>query len=125
MGLVGNAFLVCFIFPAAVLVALVGVFSFYLPNYNTRLHSSYGGARVYRDEFGVPHVFAEDTTALFYAQGYLMAQDRLFQMEKFRRLAAGRLSELAGAATLDIDKTMRIIGLRQKALTVKNPPQIE
>ncbi len=49
---------------------------------------------VYFDEFGIPHIYAEKESDAFMALGYVHAQDRLWQMELVRRIAAGRLSEL-------------------------------
>ncbi len=56
---------------------------------------------IYRDNYGVPHIRAATEVGVFYGQGYAVAQDRLFQMETFRRTALGRLSEvgLAGPGT--------------------------
>ena len=47
-----------------------------------------------RDDYGVPHISAETETALFFGQGFAVAQDRLFQLEQYRRAALGRLAEL-------------------------------
>ncbi len=65
---------------------------------------------VYRDPYGVPHVFAQSESDLFRAAGYLCAQDRLWQMELSRRAAWGRLSEIFGNASLKADKALRIWG---------------
>lgn len=51
---------------------------------------------IYRDEFGVPHIFAETNRGLFVGYGYAVAQDRLWQLELFRRAARGRLAEVLG-----------------------------
>lgn len=70
---------------------------------------------VFRDNFGVPHVFAETDEEMVYTLGYLHAQDRLFQMDMQRRLAEGKLAEVAGKSQLESDKTMRRIGLARSA----------
>lgn len=58
---------------------------------------------IYRDHYGVPHIRASTETGLFFGQGYAAAQDRLFQMETFRRTALGRLSEVGlGVPATDI-----------------------
>jgi penicillin amidase len=80
-----------------------------------RLSGLKGEVEVIRDRWGVPHIYAESAQDLFFAQGYVQAQDRLWQMEFQRRLAAGRLSEVVGEATLDIDRTLRIVGLYRAA----------
>ncbi len=71
--------------------------------------------RVVRDEQGVPTIEASTLEDLFFAQGYVTAQDRLWQMEMMRRAAAGELSEIVGEATLKIDRNQRILGLRAVA----------
>src|SRR6478672_3822155 len=53
--------------------------------------------RIVRDRYGIPHVYAQSTHDLFVAQGFVQAQDRLFQMDLWRRSAQGRLSEVLGA----------------------------
>ncbi len=70
---------------------------------------------VIRDEWGVPHIYAQNEHDLFFAQGYVHAQDRLWQMEFNRRVASGTLSAILGEATLDTDRFMRTIGLRRAA----------
>src|ERR1700689_424884 len=52
--------------------------------------------QVVRDVRGVPHIHAQSTDDLYFAQGYVMAQDRLWQMDVLRRAAAGELSEILG-----------------------------
>jgi penicillin G amidase len=67
---------------------------------------------VYRDEYGVPHIKASDEHDLMFATGYVQAQDRLWQMDLMRRAGEGRLSEVMGKETIDIDVLFRTIGLR-------------
>lgn len=70
---------------------------------------------VIRDRWGIPHLFARSERALFFAQGFVHAQDRLWQMELNRRTASGRLSEMFGEAALPTDRFIRTIGLRRAA----------
>ena len=70
---------------------------------------------IIRDREGVPHIFAGTTEDAYFGLGFAHAQDRLWQMEMSRRIGAGRLSELSGAATLDIDKFMRVLGVYRYA----------
>src|SRR5687768_6397241 len=65
---------------------------------------------VYRDAAGIPHIYANTTHDLFFAQGYVHAQDRFYQMDFWRHQTAGRLSELYGTATLDEDRFLRTVG---------------
>ena len=70
---------------------------------------------IIRDQWGVPHIYAQDEHDLFFAQGYVHAQDRLWQMEFNRRIASGTLSAILGEAAVDTDRFMRTIGLRRAA----------
>ncbi|WP_175989110.1 penicillin acylase family protein [Bacillus sp. Marseille-Q1617] len=70
---------------------------------------------VIRDEQGVPHISAETEKDLFIAQGYVQAQDRLFQMDLSRRQASGQLSEIIGKKTVERDKFFRTLGLKRAA----------
>lgn len=70
---------------------------------------------ILRDRYGVPHIFASTLADAFFAQGYVHAQDRLWQMELNRRVGAGRLSELFGPMALEADRFLRRLGLRRAA----------
>ena len=70
---------------------------------------------VTRDGHGVPTIDASTLDDLLFAQGYVTAQDRLWQMDVMRRFAAGELSEILGEETLKIDREQRILGLRAAA----------
>jgi len=63
--------------------------------------------RVVRDRWGVPHIFAETLSDALLAQGFVQAQDRLFQMELWRRAAGGRLAEMLGANFIERDAMTR------------------
>ena len=66
--------------------------------------------RIYRDDFGTPHIFAETNRGLFEAYGYAVAQDRLWQLELNRRAARGRLAEIFGSSVVNADRAARITG---------------
>lgn len=66
--------------------------------------------RIYRDDFGTPHIFAETNRGLFEAYGYTVAQDRLWQLELNRRAARGRLAEIFGSSQLNADRFARTTG---------------
>jgi penicillin amidase len=70
---------------------------------------------VYRDSFGVPHIYAGNQDDLFFAQGYVTAQDRFWQMEFWRHIGMGRISEIAGESALDQDKFIRTVGWNRMA----------
>ncbi|MHA2032911.1 MAG: penicillin acylase family protein, partial [Candidatus Kariarchaeaceae archaeon] len=67
------------------------------------------------DKWGIPHIYASSVNDAYFAQGYVHARHRLWQLEFFRRVISGELSELIGDATLDRDKHYRTIGLHRIA----------
>lgn len=74
-----------------------------------------GPVDVYRDGMGIPHIYASTTHDLFFAQGYVHAQERFWQMDFWRHIGSGRLSEMFGASQLDTDKFLRTLGWHQTA----------
>jgi penicillin amidase len=70
---------------------------------------------VVRDQWGVPHIYASNLHDLLFAQGYVHAQDRFWQMEFWRRLGSGRLSEVLGKSALPTDRFVRTIGWHRAA----------
>ena len=70
---------------------------------------------VIRDRWGVPHIYAHDTHDVWFAQGFVMASERLFQIDMLTRLGSGRLSELFGELTLPIDRFARTVGWNRAA----------
>ena len=69
---------------------------------------------IVRNAWGIPHIFAQHDD-LFFGYGYAMAQDRLWQMDYLRRKALGRLSEVFGAETIELDTIARTVGLNRIA----------
>jgi penicillin amidase len=70
---------------------------------------------VQRDAHGVPHIHASSMDDLVFAQGYITAQDRLWQMDLLRRHAAGELAEILGRRALELDRFRRTLQLRAAA----------
>ena len=78
---------------------------------------------VITDRYGVPHIYAQNEDDLFYAQGYVHAQERLWQMELNRRISAGRLSEIFGEIAIEADRFARRLGMhRASAAAVEQLP---
>lgn len=71
---------------------------------------------VYRDEYGVPTIIAQNEFDLFFAQGYEMARDRLFQLEFFRSVSSGELSRLFGEGLLGSDKYLKTLSMKETAV---------
>ena len=72
--------------------------------------------RIVTDEWGVPHIFAEDEEDLFFACGFIHAKERMWQMDLSRRAGFGRLSEILGKSALSQDKILRNFGLKEATL---------
>ena len=68
------------------------------------------GAEIVRDAYGIPHIYAPNQDALFYAYGYAVAQDRLWQLDVYRRTARGTLAEVMGPQALPSDRHARTYG---------------
>jgi len=105
---------------AVILVIIVAVWwrvHSALPKYDgtVKIPDLKSEATIRRDNLGVPHITAQSIEDLSMAQGYAMAQDRLWQMDLLRRAAAGRLSEILGPVTLETDRTFRRLGLSEAA----------
>mgnify|MGYP002626284854 CR=1 FL=1 len=64
---------------------------------------------ILRDKWGVAHIYAKNTHDLFFAQGFTAAQDRLYQMEIWRRTGAGELAEVFGAECVERDRIARLV----------------
>jgi penicillin amidase len=71
--------------------------------------------KIIRDIHAIPHIYAENTHDLFFAQGYITAQDRLWQMDLSRRIAMGRLSEIFGERTVELDYFFRTLEIKEIA----------
>ncbi len=73
-------------------------------------HGLKSTVHVYRDGNGIPHIYAESPEDLFFAQGYVHAQDRMWQMEFWRHIAQGRISEIVGEPGIENDRFIRTSG---------------
>lgn len=103
-----------------IILAVIGVYIFLktiAPNYSgsVKLEGLKSEVEVLYDDFGIPHIYAQNEEDAYYALGYVHAQDRLFQMEMLRRAAGGRLSEILGPDLLKVDKLFRTLGLNEFA----------
>ncbi len=88
-----------------------------LPNAQIVLHTAavHDSVFIYRDASGIPLILARSEHDAFFALGYLHAQDRIWQMDLFRRFGKGELAEILGAELLPVDYTMRLLQLRSLA----------
>lgn len=104
------------------LILVAGIFSWrtvYSP------HPEYSGTvilpgldsevTIYHDEYAIPHIVADSERDLFFAQGYITARERMFQMDVTRRAGRGELSVLFGEKTLGKDRYLKTIGLYREA----------
>lgn len=88
-----------------------------LPKYEGEIISSSVGSEVtvYRDERGMPHIYAANEKDLYFATGYVMAQERLWQMDLIRRATTGRLSEIFGESMVQTDLFLRSLDITNKS----------
>lgn len=101
-----------------VLLLLTGVISYLFihnnkPNYKgtITMNTLDEAVSIYFDDYGIPHIFAGNQADAYRALGYVHAQDRLWQMELIRRIAAGRLAEVFGPDLVKTDKFFRGLGI--------------
>src|SRR6266480_4700220 len=82
---------------------------------------------VRRDERGIPYIEAKNDEDLYFAQGFVTASDRLWQMDLFRRNARGELAEIFGNSVLEEDKRHRTLGFAHvvEAEAAQSPPQVK
>ena len=87
------------------------------PDYDKSITTAgvHAPVEIWYDSAGVPHIWGSNDQDLYFAQGYAHAQERLWQMELFRRVAEGRLAEIFGESMVDTDKFLRTIGLWRAA----------
>lgn len=118
----GRALLLAGVFLLTLAVGVYFELRTSLPDYRAtiRMEGVQAEVEIVRDRNAVPNIFAKSLEDAMFGLGYVHAQDRLWQMETLRRAAAGRLSEvlppaIAGSAIVDIDRTMRALGVYRRA----------
>jgi len=115
-----------------VIIAIGGLF--YVNNLKKSALPEYSGevklknlrekVTVYRDQYAIPHIYAQNEADLYRATGYIMAQDRLWQMDLIRRVTQGRLSEIFGRDMLKADRLFRSLRITEKSDSLlKNEPE--
>lgn len=114
----GYFFLFLFFLFLGVLIFLVAFFCRSVPKTagKRNLKGLTTEVRIVRDGWGIPHIFAQNEKDLYFACGYVHAQERMWQMDLNRRMGFGRLSEVFGKKTLEKDKLLRNMSLREVAL---------
>lgn len=103
------------------IILILGAIWFYLryqsPQYSGELilEELHENTEVLFDEYGIPHIYAQNEEDAYFTLGYVQAQERLFQMELYRRLIQGRASEIFGEALISTDKYFLTLGLNKIA----------
>ncbi len=89
-----------------------------LPDYSGTIYldSLIDTVEVFTDDYGVPHIFAQNEEDLFFVQGYITARERLFQMDTTRLAGRGELSTYFGEATVEADKFFKTLGFYRIAM---------
>ena len=83
------------------------------------------GVRIYRDDFGIPSIYADNGRDVWFGAGYAAAVDRLFEMDGVRRTGLGTLAELAGAATVPEDIKTRVLSYTAEEYEAKKRDLLE
>jgi len=98
-----------------------------VPDYNQEvfLKGLTDEVKVYRDSFAVPHIYAKNEEDLYRTTGYIMAQDRLWQMDLLRRATQGRLSEIFGEDYTKTDQLLRALRIPEKSSMMFNDCSME
>ncbi|MEX1020987.1 MAG: penicillin acylase family protein [Litorilinea sp.] len=118
--------IIAFIVTLVVLGLIVGGFLLYIywwlvqkpaPDYDAAhvVDGMTAPVEIIRDKHAIPHIYAESEADLLRAQGFIHAQDRMWQMEQNRRIAQGRLAEVFGEPALEADRFSRIVGFARLA----------
>jgi penicillin amidase len=107
-------------FVALIALLVLGIFGYYVykaPQYEgtAEVAGLTQETQVYFDDYGVPHIYAQNQVDAMRALGYVHAQDRLWQMELMRRIAPGRLSELFGSKALENDRFFAGLGIDENS----------
>ena len=79
---------------------------------NIRIDGPSQPVEIIRDRWGVPHIYAQSVHDLFFAQGYITAKDRLWQIDLWRRIGTGKLAEVLGPSAIDRDRLARSVAFR-------------
>jgi penicillin amidase len=118
-----NKYLKFFLGITLIFIPIIAVLGLIFNNITKKSYYPYSGniaingissqVKIYYDNYGVPHVFASNSNDAYFTQGYLHAQNRLWQMDLSRRVTEGRLSEIFGSATLEVDKLFKTIGIHR------------
>ena len=111
------------LFALVVVVMIAGLFIVTgikrraIPQYKGELVADGLGSEVtvYRDERGLPHIYASNEHDLYFSTGYVMAQERLWQMDLIRRATTGRLSEIFGESFVQTDLFLRSLEMTTKS----------
>lgn len=98
-------------------ILITGIKRGALPQYKgeLKLNGLTAPVTVYRDERGMPHIYAVNERDLYFAVGYIMSQERLWQMDLIRRATSGRLSEIFGPDYVQTDLFLRSLGIPEKS----------
>ena len=109
------------LFLTTLFLVLAAVAYFYLkqqaPQYSGEIKSDkiQKETEILFDEYGIPHIYAQNAEDAYFALGYAHAQERLFQMTLISRLVEGRMAELLGEQLLETDRYFRTIGVQKEA----------
>jgi len=108
-------FLVVIIFTIAIMFNYLTTKSFYKEEGEIKVKGINNPVRIYKDLYGVPFIEAKGEDDMYFSLGYIHAQDRLWQMDIFRRIGEGRLAEIFGNEAVEYDKMFKTLALNELA----------
>lgn len=97
---------------AIICVAIAGCYVLTPATTNTEVPTLHQPVEILFDRWGVPHIYAKNTDDLFFAQGWITARDRLFQLDLWRRIGSGKLAEAIGPTAVARDRMSRLLRYR-------------
>lgn len=108
-----------------IIIAALGMFlnnltrkSFYEESGSASVPGLQSPVSVYANDFGVPFIYAENENDMYFTLGYIHARDRLWQMDLYRRVAEGRLSEILGKEMVEYDVLFRTLGIDRSSASI-------
>lgn len=117
MKLLKIVLIIMLVLAASAFAAFHFFFKLPVPEYSGSIQIAglTGRVTVKTDQYGIPHVFAENEKDLFFAQGYITARERLFQMDMTRMAGRGELSSIFGERTIDKDRFLKTVGFYRQS----------
>ncbi|RLD68009.1 MAG: hypothetical protein DRI95_03880 [Bacteroidetes bacterium] len=126
MKIIKRLIIYLLLFVAVLFAGIYLYVKFTLPDYSGtyNINGINGKIEIIRDQSAIPHIYADHQDDLAFGMGYVMAEDRLWQMDLFRRVATGKLSEVFGEKTLAADRFAKVLGFERNSFALFDSLQL-